>query len=811
MSPARLTPAALLVLAGTIAASASDPLATSAAPLPDVPESVLASVERSIFLALPARHQQMIQSATARRDHLPVGVAACFAPGTPDETMVAFNSAIFGITPRFQNATRWSSTALTPNTGTQGDPIVLTYSFVPDGTFILNGVGEGDGFSDLFAYLNGIYGSPAAWQSIYDAVFERWSQVSGITFIRELNDDGADLVVSDGVAGVRGDLRLAGKFIDGNFGILAYNYYPDSGDMVIDTGDTFYFNTANDSLALRNVLSHEHGHGMGQAHVCPIEQTKLMEPFVSTAYDGPRHDDIRHAQFLYGDPNEPNDTTGTATLLGGLTVGTSLVLGVPPAPAVTSGSTLGLDAAADTDHFSFTLDGSRRLALTLQPQGFSYDDSAQACNENSGGCCFGNPINTLSLANLNFELRRDGVLVASGASQPAGVAESVALQLAAGGTFTLRVNTSTATLDQTQLYTVAMNITDGRLVISLPAGAPTTLAPNTPTSFTVRIAPGTRTLSGLPQLLLRTTSGGPITSIPLVPVLGTLNYQATIPGLPCSAQPTFTIAAQPTGGGAPVPFPELPGSSLSARVGVETVLFNDNFETNQGWTVANVGGLTDGAWNRDFPLADGSRGDPLVDADGSGRCYLTDSAPGNSDVDNGRTILTSPAIDLTGTTDPMLDYSRWIVSSAGGGDGLTVEVSADGSTWVLVESVNSAPGWVPRTVRIADHVPLTAGFRVRFTAADVSTPTIVEAGIDAVRVDDFACDDGAPVCGSIDFDGDGDEGTDADIEAFFAAIGGGICPTGTCGSVDFDGDGDEGTDADIEAFFRVIGGGTCAP
>jgi len=65
-------------------------------------------------------------------------------------------------------------------------------------------------------------------------------------------------------------------------------------------------------------------------------------------------------------------------------------------------------------------------------------------------------------------------------------------------------------------------------------------------------------------------------------------------------------------------------------------------------------------------------------------------------------------------------------------------------------------------------------------------------------------------CGSTDFDGDGDEGTDADIEAFFSVIGGGACPTATCGSVDFDGDGDEGTDSDIEAFFRVVGGGPCS-
>ena len=64
-----------------------------------------------------------------------------------------------------------------------------------------------------------------------------------------------------------------------------------------------------------------------------------------------------------------------------------------------------------------------------------------------------------------------------------------------------------------------------------------------------------------------------------------------------------------------------------------------------------------------------------------------------------------------------------------------------------------------------------------------------------------------PVCGSADFDGDGDSGTDLDIEAFFACLGGTCCAT--CGSSDFDGDGDAGTDLDIEAFFRVLGGGNC--
>jgi hypothetical protein len=66
-----------------------------------------------------------------------------------------------------------------------------------------------------------------------------------------------------------------------------------------------------------------------------------------------------------------------------------------------------------------------------------------------------------------------------------------------------------------------------------------------------------------------------------------------------------------------------------------------------------------------------------------------------------------------------------------------------------------------------------------------------------------------PGCGTADFDGDGDLGTDADIEAFFACLAGNCCPTCYAGGADFNGDGDIGTDADIESFFRVLAGGEC--
>ncbi len=72
----------------------------------------------------------------------------------------------------------------------------------------------------------------------------------------------------------------------------------------------------------------------------------------------------------------------------------------------------------------------------------------------------------------------------------------------------------------------------------------------------------------------------------------------------------------------------------------------------------------------------------------------------------------------------------------------------------------------------------------------------------------FVSSPAAPPCGSADFNADGDTGTDADIEAFFACLGGNCCATCPT-NADFNGDGDVGTDADIEAFFRVLAGGNC--
>jgi len=123
------------------------------------------------------------------------------------------------------------------------------------------------------------------------------------------------------------------------------------------------------------------------------------------------------------------------------------------------------------------------------------------------------------------------------------------------------------------------------------------------------------------------------------------------------------------------------------------------------------------------------------------------------------------------------------------------------------------------TATTADDVTYT-GYRWRLTEFNATLAMVRMSMTDGatgawgsgviVTSSDLAAFDamaGAPSCAPCpaDFDGDGDEGTDADIEAFMAALAGSPCAT--CLSTDIDGDGDEGTDADIEAFFIIISGG----
>lgn len=311
---------------------------------------------------------------------------------------VGFCSAASGY--EFEDYRRWTRTATDGFGLGQGDPTTLTWSFVPDGTTttVNNSVPITSGPSDLIAFLDGIRGDNGGgsdltqrpWFDIFEDSYARLGEVSGLTFVYEDDDDGVSQTTSNrGILNTRGDIRIAGRSIDGQSGsnTLAYNSFPNNGEMVIDTDNTtFYSGTSNDNLAFRNVLMHETGHGLGISHLESNNASFLLEPFISTSFDGPQFDDILALHRGYGDVNEKsnngagNDTAGNATALGALSLNTMLSIGTDADDTFVAANDtdfVSIDDNSDTDYYSFSLGVGAVLDLVLTPMGPTYNTAPQ--------------------------------------------------------------------------------------------------------------------------------------------------------------------------------------------------------------------------------------------------------------------------------------------------------------------------------------------------------------------------------------------------------------------------------------------------
>ena len=404
-----------------------------------------------------------------------VELHSLFAPGTSAEYIEQIHDFIghedhdvpsdFS---RFQASTRWGNTATDGGGLAWGDGTTITWSIAPDGTNIPGFNGEPTSGSNFVSFMNGIYGSVAGgveaqpWFSLVTSVFDSWSEASGINFVYESNDDGASFSSfsgsAPGVAGVRGDIRVGGHTIDGNSGVLAYNFFPNNGEMVIDTADSFYSNTGGNSLRLRNVMAHELGHGLGISHVEPVDRTKLMEPFASTSFDGPQHDDILAAHRLYGDENEigsGNDTPGTATNLGAVSAGT-FSIGDHNATEYVS-----IDGGSDVDYFQFTAAAGTVIDASLAPIGFTYQQGPQGGSISS--------FNSAAQNDLEIEILNSGfTVIASADNSGLGGSEALSsVSLDAGGTYYFRV---AGDRDEAQFYQLDVTVADGDPPEPPPAG-----------------------------------------------------------------------------------------------------------------------------------------------------------------------------------------------------------------------------------------------------------------------------------------------------------------------------------------------------
>lgn len=644
------------------------------------------------FADLPVEHRTPLALYAGQLATSDTPAIRCWAPGTPGEIVRAYQrveqqiGSAGGLSLKaLQVGGRWFRTATNGSgQGTQGQPVTLTWSIVPDGTPVSGGVGEPAANSTLRARLAEIYGGSAAgdprdqpWFAVFQATFDNLAANSGLRFVYEPADDGTGIASSSlsGTLGVRGDIRISGHPIDGNSNTLAYAYFPDNGDVVIDTNDTFYNTTSNSSIRLRNVLEHEIGHSLGLDHVCPVNSTKLMEPNLTTAFRGSQFDDIYSHQRNYGDPLEVhgslrnNDTPANATVL-------ALTTGTPSA-----WQWLSIDDNSDVDHYAFS--GTRDQQVTVRiipsdpvlpndPVNNTYLEGEQIGSD----CTAGTPFDPTIQQDLVLDLlaANGSTVVASAPVQAAGVTEEiVTFQLPADGTHYIRVRGGTA--DRAQLYRMEV----------LRADAPP--APRLVLAATRLDAESNSGANGVPdpgetvRYGFTLTNEGNLTASNLVATLSapagstlftaTANYGTLAPG--ASAERLFTFAVGGTAGDEVVLQLALAAGAYTEQLdfpltlGSTTTSFRID-EDFDGGTALPAG------WSQSVSGA----GSPWVISTNRS-VSAPNSAFSPSVSPNGEALLVSPVI-LAGPDGGLLEFRhRYLLELSR--DGGVLEASRNGGAW----------------------------------------------------------------------------------------------------------------------------------
>ncbi len=287
------------------------------------------------------------------------------------------------------------------------------------------------------------------------------------------------------------------------------------------------------------------------------------------------------------------------------------------------------------------------------------------------------------------------------------------------------------------------------VAVSFPNGIPSEIEADLPTTVAITATPiAGQPTAGQAFLYSRDTASAGFTTSPLASAGGNA-WTATLPATACGKTLDWYVEFGTNLG--PVRSPsDAPATTYHSASIVSAMVWHDTFETNLGWTVGGAGSgdnATSGLWTRVDPV--GTIAQPENDSSTDGTiCFVTGQgaaggADGAADVDNGQTTLKSPVLDCS-NPDSVVRYDRWYSNNLGGSpnaDSMPIDISNDGgTTWHSLELVTeNAAAWVTKSFRVADYVTPTANVRIRFIARDLGSGSLVEAGVDEVKVLNVGC------------------------------------------------------------------------
>ena len=352
--------------------------------------------------------------------------------------------------------------------GSQAKRARLTYSFPADGTTWGIASISATGPNTLNASFNTAFGAANndRGREHLRQGFASWHKFCGLDY-DEVADDGSAMDTNVTRVPTRGDTRIGGRaFGTGSF--LAYNAFPSpvgvfgasgagGGDMVINTSfftPTEFNNASNLYRYFRDTVSHEHGHGTGNIHSVPCNNTKLMEPFISTAFDMVQIDDRRGGGRNYGDWLSGNNSAANAANLGDLTNASSIARSLS-----TNGGTG--PSGTNQDWFRFSLSSPQTVTITVTPVGGTYTAGQQSSS------CSGttSSINASQAGNLNVALLDNlgttNLFPAQGNTAAAGGVETISAGTLGAGTYTVQVidvGPNPAANQTVQLYDIVVRV-----------------------------------------------------------------------------------------------------------------------------------------------------------------------------------------------------------------------------------------------------------------------------------------------------------------------------------------------------------------